>query len=424
MALPTKYDLRFDPFLETWSLHDISDESHVVPANTPYYIDLDEVPNEDSPSTVSVYDVTGGVSLTEASIDPSAGEFQVDYKYATGKIRFNAAQAGHTVEVTYKGTGHSIAASTINTIQDWIGKSYTKADDHNHNGSNSAVIADNTVTEGKIGTGAVTEGKIGSSAISQAKLKTATSEVSGGNDCGWETSPIVVNKQFTGGSYCFYPQVKIGGEISTQAITAIIANAYTGSSYVTNIAISRTGCDGNNGKTIHAQVRYVQSSSDVYWIYLMVAKIDYVEVDGSAVKKGSIICGSAALDHPCYGTGKDESEIPHPFLGNKYYDPDKHEIVLIDNDGLSAIKKQERKDLSLLEIIHAEYTVDLDKEIDYQPRTVREIDQYGNIKGINVGKVKVPEWAKVLIDKDEVDLKERQITSLGTGVKHRKLKKI
>ena len=422
MGLSTKYDVRFDPFLETWALLDIADESHIVPANTPYYIDCEEVPNEDSPSSVSIYDVTDAASLSEISTTPSDGEYQVDYEYKTGKIRFNAAQAGHTVQVTYKGTGHSIAASIINTLQDWIGKDYTKADNHHHDGSNSKTVV-NVSGNAATATAATTATTVSDAAISQAKLKTTTSEVSAGNDAGTAYETTWVNKEFTGGSYCFYPQVKIGGEVNTQVATARICSQYAGSSFATIIALSRSGCDANNSKTIHAQVRYIQSSSDVYWIYLMVAKIDYSEPTGETVKRGTIICGSAALDHPCYGTGKDEMKIPHPFLKNQYYDPAKHEIVLIDNDVIPEIKKREKQDLSMLEIIHQEYIVDLDAEIDFLPRIVREIDQYGNIKGTSIGKVTVPEWAKILIDKNEVYIKERTISALGENVKHRKITK-
>lgn len=117
MALSTKYDYRFDPFLEAKSYNTISDESKLVPSNTPYYVRLEEVPEQAVPSTITAYDVTAGLTLSEVSTTPASGEFQVDYKYNTSYVRLNAAQAGHTVSFGYQGTGHCIKASDFNAMQ-------------------------------------------------------------------------------------------------------------------------------------------------------------------------------------------------------------------------------------------------------------------------------------------------------------------
>ena len=121
MSLSTKYDYRFDPFTEEDQAIDIAAEGVDVPANTPYYITLEEVPRQDSPTSVVVYDVTAGATLSEVSAGPATGEYQVDYKYKTGKIRFNSAQASHHAHVTYKGTGHCIRAKWVNDIQELTG---------------------------------------------------------------------------------------------------------------------------------------------------------------------------------------------------------------------------------------------------------------------------------------------------------------
>jgi hypothetical protein len=117
MSLSTKVDYRFDPFTEEDQAVDITAEGVDVPANTPYYITLEEVPRQDSPSSVVCYDVTDGITLSEVSAGPADGEYQVDYKYKTGKIRFNSAQASHHAHVTYKGTGHCIRAKWVNDVQ-------------------------------------------------------------------------------------------------------------------------------------------------------------------------------------------------------------------------------------------------------------------------------------------------------------------
>jgi phage-related tail fiber protein len=121
MALTTKYDYRFDPFTEEDQAVDVTAEGVDVPANTPYYITLEEVPRQDTPSSVVVYDVTAGATLSEVSAGPATLEYQVDYKYKTGKIRFNSAQASHHAHVTYKGTGHCIRAKWVNDVQELVG---------------------------------------------------------------------------------------------------------------------------------------------------------------------------------------------------------------------------------------------------------------------------------------------------------------
>ena len=123
-----KYDYRFDPFTEEDQSISISNEEKRVPDNSPFYIDCEEVPKQDSPSTVTAYDVTDGITLTEANAAPSENEFQVDYKYKTGKIRFNETQAGNTIRLAYKGTGHVIGATIINTFRQAVGFTYHSFD--------------------------------------------------------------------------------------------------------------------------------------------------------------------------------------------------------------------------------------------------------------------------------------------------------
>ena len=146
MPLSVKHDYRFDPFTKADNAIDISSEEQAVPSNTPYYIDMEEVPRENSPSSITAYDVTDGLTLSEVSGTPASGEFDVDYEYETGKIRFNAAQAGNTIRFDYKGTGHVIAGTFINILSDWLGKNYTVEDDHDHDGVNSkTAIASKTM---------------------------------------------------------------------------------------------------------------------------------------------------------------------------------------------------------------------------------------------------------------------------------------
>jgi len=111
MPLTKFNDYRYDPFLETDSAASISDERHVIPNASPYYIRLDEIPKLDDPSTIEVWTGVGktGTQYSEVSSAPATQEFQVDYKHKTAKVRFNSANADTTVYVTYKGMGTHIS---------------------------------------------------------------------------------------------------------------------------------------------------------------------------------------------------------------------------------------------------------------------------------------------------------------------------
>lgn len=127
--LATKYDYRVDPFTEVDGATTITAEGLTIPASSPFYVQLDEVPRLDDPSTVEIYNVTDGVTMLEVSASPASQEYQVDYptplgenpspaRYGTGKIRFNSAQAGKRVSVSYMGTGHLTKAQLFNDLND------------------------------------------------------------------------------------------------------------------------------------------------------------------------------------------------------------------------------------------------------------------------------------------------------------------
>lgn len=140
--------------------------------------------------------------------------------------------------------------------------------------------------------------------ITQAKLKTSIGNVSKFNSSGTLTLP--------GGQYGFYPQIKIS--IKDTAYGARISDWDTGygnTSYTTEIYLTVSG-----GRSVYARQRYITSSGEVFWIFLLRDKTS-----------GNIISGYQAPDHPCFGNGADPILVPHPF-GN--YDPQKHEIIVIN----------------------------------------------------------------------------------------------
>ncbi len=178
---------------------------------------------------------------------------------------------------------------------------------------------DNSVTIAKITNAAVTEAKLASASVSQAKLKTSYGEVS-------ITTPSMANLSLPGGEYGFYPQVKKAGDVSN--VIYIGVNITT--TYTTNIYVSYSSGSG----TTYARQRYVTSSGEVFWIFLL---------RDSNTKE--IIASYYAPDHPCFGNGGDPDSLSHPFPD---FDPAKHEIIVLnpDEEQVFAMKKQAKADKS------------------------------------------------------------------------------
>ncbi len=126
-------NLRYNPFTQAFTAygHGYSGnpkEEYTIPASAPYWIYLNEIPKEESPSTLFINEKAGS-DWTEVSFvtDPAASQFRVAYggdgtttqtTAGQGIVEFNSADAGKTVEVKYYGLG------TINQKQliDEIGK--------------------------------------------------------------------------------------------------------------------------------------------------------------------------------------------------------------------------------------------------------------------------------------------------------------
>ncbi|MHA2277528.1 MAG: hypothetical protein ACXAC2_17250 [Candidatus Kariarchaeaceae archaeon] len=198
----------------------------------------------------------------------------------------------------------------------------------------AAMLATDSVTADAIVTGGVGQSEIGASAVGQGELKTTTGEVS--------TAATRANLTLPGGTYGFYPQVKM----STTSSAAWFANIIHQSgdvgwtSYVTNITLGN-----ENGYTLYAQHRYLQASppykiGDNVWGHFI-----FILKDKTT---GKIIAMYEAEDPPWAYNGnpnnpkdsiKRVQEIPHPFIDYFIVDPlaDNLEIDLID---LSTINQE------------------------------------------------------------------------------------
>lgn len=108
---PTKYDSRGAGAERT-----ITGEVHVIGEDIANYVLLQEVPLQESPSTVTLS--VSGTPWAEVTTAPGPGQFEVVYSgRLMGGIIFNALDAGKTVTVGYKGRGSNAFARDINKLQ-------------------------------------------------------------------------------------------------------------------------------------------------------------------------------------------------------------------------------------------------------------------------------------------------------------------
>ena len=160
-----------------------------------------------------------------------------------------------------------------------------------HIGANAITsyhIGADAVGSSQLADGIIGEASIAAASVSQSKLKTSSGEVS--------TTTGGANLELPGGVYGFYPQVK---RADGSTFDAQIANAGTNTAYQTmiflGVAFSGTG-------TAYAQQTYITSSGEVYWIYLLIEKMN-----------GRIASMYAAPDHPCFGNTNNPNLVQHPF---------------------------------------------------------------------------------------------------------------
>ena len=192
-----------------------------------------------------------------------------------------------------------------------------------------------------------------------------------------------------GGTYGFYPQVK----------------------YV----------EVGSERYAYAQQRYITASGHDHWIFLKVAKVDIAVNEEIIYKKGSIISSYQAPDHPSANQGgATEIDIPYPFGS---YDPAKHEIVIVDNTDLTVMRQRVNRQKSLLRVVNEDYLIDDTKRPKYNPREIVKIDEYGDLPGTVIRKMKTPEWAKIMIGAPDFTLKRKMVETLPNNILFKKMAK-
>lgn len=131
MAAPSDY--RHDPFSDVSTAATFT-ERHIIPSVSPYVINLNEIPQKNSPSTMTVKAITNvngstvtyGSTFAEVATNPSSNEFWPDYNtgadgdenWNTGKLLFNSSNAGQLVEIRYTATG-TLAGVKSNRYPAW-----------------------------------------------------------------------------------------------------------------------------------------------------------------------------------------------------------------------------------------------------------------------------------------------------------------
>lgn len=117
------YDYRLDPWNNVLDIHNISGERHTIPTTSPFTVRLLEVPQKTEPTSLNV--VCNGVAMTEVAATPEQGQFFPDYRanvtgdpnWNRGEMLFNAADAGKTITVSYRGMGTLVDSRLPNMLQ-------------------------------------------------------------------------------------------------------------------------------------------------------------------------------------------------------------------------------------------------------------------------------------------------------------------
>jgi len=269
---------------------------------------------------------------------------------------------------------------------------------------NSTIEVDASSHKIRVKDGGINGAKIASSAISQAKLKTATGEVS---DTSGKQVLIL-----PGGEYGFYPRVK--------GTNKSIVTFAGGNDYTSSLPSSYKPIIQSKYATFYASQRYITSSGKDHWIFLLVAKKDILDKKGNLRrKKGSLIASYQAPDHPATNNGADLTAIPHPFGS---YDPEKHEIVIVDNGILYEAKKRITRKRGLLEVINEDFIIDDWQRPKFEPREIILIDEFGDLEGEEIKRMKTPQWAKIMIQPEEISLKRKIVEQLPDFILYKKMR--
>jgi hypothetical protein len=209
----------------------------------------------------------------------------------------------------------------------------------------------------------------GDASVSQAKLKTSTGtvniNVAGGAAIG-ETALVL-----PGGEYGFYPRFRLvmnGAAGRTRVCYARLdktsGTTVCDTGYITHVILwADAPTNTIDAGDYYAQQRYVTSSGEVFWIFILRDKFTK-----------DILSAYQAPDHPCFGNGSKPLLVPHPF---GHYDSDRHEIIVINpsdeevfNMQGACIMPEDKPDKDILEVIMEDYEIDEDLKTPWTKKEV------------------------------------------------------
>jgi len=277
-------------------------------------------------------DTTGVLTDTGAAYDADEHNGRT-LLICSGDAKGNFYTIDDTTSTTIVCTGDNLYSDGVRSGDDYkiFYDIKSNTDGHDHDGVNSAAPA------------------LADSSVTQAKLKTTISSVSRTNSEGVVLLP--------GGTYGFFPQTKMSS--TSDAYFATFAGNTTGyvvgwTDYATNIYAEVAAAN-----TMYFYQRYVTSSGEVYWIFILRDK---------ATKE--IISVWQAPDHPCFGNGGKPKLTQHPFPD---YNDEKQEIIVINpsEDQILEMKKkiivksETEPDKDLIEVLLEEYEIDETIEPDW-----------------------------------------------------------
>ena len=207
---------------------------------------------------------------------------------------------------------------------------------------NFRALKEDDIVEGVAANGIITT-MIANASVTQAKLKTSQGSV----QVSIQAESDGYTAALPGGEYGFTLQTK--GESNQVSFMGMIDFDLTASYVTPNAKFNNE--DLSNSRIGYAQQRYVTSSGEVFWIFILRDKITK-----------NIIKMYQAPDHPCFGNGGKPLLVPHPFGS---YDSEMQEIIVINpsHEDVVAMKKrgergEDELDKDLLEVIMEEYEID------------------------------------------------------------------
>jgi len=169
-----------------------------------------------------------------------------------------------------------------------------------------------------------------------------------------------------------------------------------------------------------SQQRYVSASGPDHWIFFLVAKKDFDDGELGR-KKGDILAGYQAPDHPSANTQSRWTDLQHPFLS---YDPSLHEIIIIDNSILQEVKSKNlvKRNKSLMQVITGDFVIDDTKRPRWAERRIHKVNEFPDEPiGRKLSSIYVPEWFSAFSSAEAISFEEEVVEKLPPHIFYKQM---